>query len=342
MSSSIGLPSLEALKTNVLGKTEKEISNEVENSIKKIMGKVEKTQKPRPEQKIIREMISTILEDLPTSVTIQDVGTVQHIGNSVANLSGFQNIRTDDLVTFSNGVQGLVLDLESESVNVILLGTDEGIQGGDLVTTSGKRLKIPVGPQLLGRVINPLGEPLDGKGPVTSVDHYILEREAPSIIQRSPVNQPLQTGLKIIDALLPIGRGQRELIVGNRQTGKTALAIDTILNQKDSEIDCIYVAIGQKKSSILSVKETLEKHDAMKYTTIVLSSSDDPPSLRYLAPYSGTSIAEYLLHQGRDVLIIYDDLSKHADAYRELSLLLRRPPDVKLIQEIFSINILVC
>ena len=326
MSSSIGLPSLEALKTNVLGKSEKEISNEVENSIKKIMGKVEKTQKPRPEQKIIREMISTILEDLPTSVTIQDVGTVQHIGNSVANLSGFQNIRTDDLVTFSNGVQGLVLDLESESVNVILLGTDEGIQGGDLVTTSGKRLKIPVGPQLLGRVINPLGEPLDGKGPVTSVDHYILEREAPSIIQRSPVNQPLQTGLKIIDALLPIGRGQRELIVGNRQTGKTALAIDTILNQKDSEIDCIYVAIGQKKSSILSVKETLEKHDAMKYTTIVLSSSDDPPSLRYLAPYSGTSIAEYLLHQGRDVLIIYDDLSKHADAYRELSLLLRRPP----------------
>ena len=326
MSNSFDLSSLKTLRINVLNKTDEDISNEVNTKLKEIIQRIEHSPKTPPDQQVIMDKISSVLSQLSTEVALQDVGTVQHIGNSVASLSGFQNIRTDDLVTFSNGVQGLVLDLESENVNVILLGSDEGIRGGDLVTTTGKRLTIPVGPQLLGRVINPLGEPLDDKPPISAVDHYVLEREAPSIIHRSPVNQPLQTGLKIIDALLPIGRGQRELIVGDRQTGKTSLAIDTILNQKDSDVDCIYVAIGQKKSSILSVIETLEKNDAMKYTTVVLSSSDDPPSLRYLAPYSGTSIAEYLLHQGRDVLIIYDDLIKHADAYRELSLLLRRPP----------------
>lgn len=326
MSERSNISMLEDLRKNILDKTDEEISADVELTIKETIKNIEKQQKPNDQQHVNMERISNVLNNLKTGVTIQDVGTVQHIGNSVANLSGFQNIRTDDLVTFSNGVQGLVLDLESESVNVILLGTDEGIRGGDLVTSSGKQLKIPVGPQVLGRVVNPLGEPLDGQAPISAVDHYPMEYDAPRIIERSPVNQPLQTGLKIVDALLPIGRGQRELIVGDRQTGKTALAIDTIINQKDSDVDCIYVAIGQKKSAILSAVETLKKSGAMKYTTVVLSSSDDPPSLRYLAPYAGTSIAEYLLHQGRDVLIIYDDLIKHADAYRELSLLLRRPP----------------
>ena len=326
MSDRSHLSILEDLQKNIHDKKEQDISSDVELTINEMIQKIEKQQKPNEQQYVNMERISNVLNNLSTGVTIQDVGTVQHIGNSVANLSGFQNIRTDDLVTFSNGVQGLVLDLESESVNVILLGTDEGIRGGDLVTSSGKQLKIPVGPQVLGRVINPLGEPLDGQAPISAVDQYPMEYDAPSVIQRSPVNEPMQTGLKIVDALLPIGRGQRELIVGDRQTGKTSLAIDTILNQKNTDVDCIYVAIGQKKSAILSVIETLKKSGAMKYTTVVLSSSDDPPSLRYLAPYAGTSIAEYLLHQGRDVLIIYDDLIKHADAYRELSLLLRRPP----------------
>ena len=326
MVSRFNLPVLEEMRRQVLSKTEDDITIEVDNFLQEILQNIDDVQKPMPDPQAIMEQISTLIDDLSTEVDIHDVGTVQHIGNRVANLSGFQNVRTDDLVTFPTGVQGLVLDLESESVNVILLGTDEGIRGGDLVTSTGKRLTVPVGPQLLGRVVNPLGEPLDGQPPFSAVDHYVLEREAPSIIDRSPVNQPLQTGLKIIDALLPIGRGQRELIVGNRQSGKTSLALDTILNQIDTEVDCIYVAIGQKKSSTISVIETLKKYGAMKYTTVVLSSSDDPPSLRYLAPYTATSIAEYLLHQGRDVLIVYDDLSKHADAYRELSLLLRRPP----------------
>lgn len=319
-------PLLEKLRQQERSRNENDMITDVDNSLQEILKNIEKEHTPLPDPQAIMNQITSIIDNLSSDVDIQDVGTVQHIGNSVANLSGFQNIRTDDLVTFSNGTQGLVLDLESESVNVILLGTDEGIRGGDLVTTTGERLTVPVGPQLLGRVVNPLGEPLDGKSPVTAMDQYVLEREAPSIIHRSPVNQPLQTGLKIIDALLPIGRGQRELIVGDRQTGKTSMAVDTILNQIESEVDCVYVAIGQKKSSTLSVIETLQKTGAIKYTTVVLSSSDDPPSLRYLAPYTGTSIAEYLLHQGRDVLIIYDDLSKHADAYRELSLLLRRPP----------------
>jgi F-type H+/Na+-transporting ATPase subunit alpha len=256
----------------------------------------------------------------------KDVGTVQHIGNGVATVSGLPQACTDGLVTFPTGVQGLILNLDLDCVEVILLGPGEGIQGGDLVTTTAERLRVPVGPMVIGRVLDPLGEPLDEQGGLRAAGYHVLEREAPGIVERVPVNEPMHTGLKIVDALLPIGCGQRELIIGDRQTGKTSLAVDTILNQRDSNVDCIYVAVGQKKSSILAVIETLREAGAMAYTTVIMSSPDDPPALRYLAPYAGCTMAEYLLNIGRDVLIVYDDLGKHADAYRELSLLLRRPP----------------
>ncbi|MFL7793913.1 MAG: F0F1 ATP synthase subunit alpha, partial [Anaerolineae bacterium] len=234
--------------------------------------------------------------------------------------------RTDELVDFSTGVQGMILNLDHDRLDVILLGPEEGIQGGDLVTATGERLRVPVGPNLLGRVVNPLGDPLDARGPVDTDALHYLERDAPGVAERTPVEEPLHTGSKIVDALVPIGRGQRELIVGDRQTGKTTLAIDAILNQRYTDVACVYVTIGQKKSSTLSVIETLRRSGAMDHTIVVTASPDDPPALRYLAPYAGCTMAEYLMRQGQDVLIVYDDLSKHADAYRELSLLLRRPP----------------
>ncbi|MBN1814620.1 MAG: F0F1 ATP synthase subunit alpha [Anaerolineae bacterium] len=263
---------------------------------------------------------------LENNVRFHDVGTVQHIGNGVATLSGLPHARTDELVNFPTGVQGMILNLDHAHLDVILLGPEEGIQGGDLVTASGERLRVPVGENLLGRVVNPLGEPLDARGPVDADDFHYLERDAPSIAEREPVNEPLHTGCKIVDALIPIGRGQRELIVGDRQTGKTTLAVDAVLNQRDEDVACVYVAVGQKKSSTLAIIETLRRSGAMDYTIVVTASPDDPSALRYLAPYAGCTMAEYLMHQGQDVLIVYDDLSKHADAYRELSLLLRRPP----------------
>ncbi|MHB0856047.1 MAG: F0F1 ATP synthase subunit alpha [Anaerolineae bacterium] len=265
--------------------------------------------------------------DVAVRLRFQDVGTVQHVGNGVATLSGLRRVHTDDLVDFPSGVQGLVLNLDRDHVDVVLLGPDEGIRGGDLVTASGVRLRVPVGPRLIGRVLNALGEPLDARGPVDAAAYYPLERGAPTIVQRSPVEQSLLTGTKVIDALTPIGRGQRELIVGDRQTGKTTLAVDAIINQRDADVRCIYVAVGQKKSSTLAVIQTLRQAGALEYTSVVVSSSDDPPALRYLAPYTGCTIAEYAMYTARrDVLIVYDDLTKHADAYRELSLLLRRPP----------------
>jgi F-type H+/Na+-transporting ATPase subunit alpha len=264
--------------------------------------------------------------EIEREVRFQAVGTVQHVGNGVATISGLLQAQIDGVVTFPTGVKGLVLNLNQDTVDVVLLGPETGIRGGDLVLSGGSRLQLPVGPRVLGRILNPLGQPLDGRGPVAAAAYEFLERDAPDIVVRSPVNESLHTGTKIIDALIPIGRGQRELILGDRQTGKTTLAVDAILSQMDTDVACFYVVIGQKKSSTLSVIERLQKMGAMAYTTVIMSSSDDPPAMRYLAPYAGTTMAEYLFYRGRDVLIIYDDLSRHADSYRELSLLLRRPP----------------
>ncbi|NLF12901.1 MAG: F0F1 ATP synthase subunit alpha [Anaerolineaceae bacterium] len=275
--------------------------------------------------------LASLLEEridfLEGRVYLRDVGTVQQIGNGVATLSGLLWARSDELVTFATGVQGMVLNLDHDRVDVILLGSEQGISGGDLVTTTGRRLLVPVGPELLGRVVNPLGEPLDGLGPIQAAARHFLERDAPGIVQRTPVHEPMYTGLKVVDALLPLGRGQRELIAGDRKTGKTAIAVDAILRQRGTDVLCVYVSIGQKRSSALAVVETLRNSGALEHTIVVMASPDDPPALRYLAPYAACTMAEYLMYEHRrDLLIVYDDLSKHADSYREMSLLLRRPP----------------
>jgi len=259
-------------------------------------------------------------------VFIRSVGTVQHVGNGIATLSGLPMVHLEELVTFPNGVEGMVLNLDRKHVDVILLGDDMGIRGGDVAIATGKRLSIPVGMSFLGRVVDPLGRPLDDNRPIIPSEYRPVERIAPGVIDRAPVDTPLFTGTKIIDALLPLGRGQRELIVGDRQVGKTTLALDAILSQKGTDVRCVYVSIGQKKTSVLSAIETLKAGGVLNQTTVMVSSPDDPPALRYLAPYAGVTMAEFLLDNGMDVLIVYDDLSKHADTYREMSLLLRRPP----------------
>jgi F-type H+-transporting ATPase subunit alpha len=284
------------------------------------------TQTLNSEIQQILDLLAVQSDAYENKVSIKAVGTVQHIGNGVANISGLPQAGINEMVNFSTGIQGLILNLDADSIDVILLGPEEGIHGGDMVTSSREKITVPVGPDVIGRVLNALGQPQDDLPPISAVDFHNIDIIAPGIIERAPVNEPLHTGIKIIDALFPIGRGQRELIIGDRQTGKTSLAMDTILSQKHSNVYCIYVAIGQKKSSVLSVMDTLQQHDAFKYTSVITSNPDDPPALRYLAPFTGCTMAEYFLNQGQDVLIIYDDLSKHADAYRELSLLLRRPP----------------
>lgn len=278
----------------------------------------------------IIEQIKNKIADYKESAQMKTVGKVISIGDGIAKISGLSDVAMSEMVEFKNqkgGVSyGVVLNIEEDSVGVVILGEYTGIKEGDEVTASGRVLEVPVGGSMIGRVINPLGEALDGKGKIEKNKFYPIEKIAPGVIARQSVNQPLQTGIKAIDAMIPIGRGQRELIIGDRQIGKTTIAIDTIINQKDQNIKCIYVAIGQKESKVAGIVSRLEKYGAMAYTTVVLASASDPASLLYIAPYSGTALAEYFLDQGEDVLIVYDDLSKHAVAYREISLLLRRPP----------------
>lgn len=271
---------------------------------------------------LIKEQIKAYKEQIYT----ENVGRVVEVGDGIAVVYGLDNAMSSELLIFPNDVYGMVQDLRKDSVGVILLGDSSKIKEGDVVKCSGRVLEIPVGEEFIGRVINSLGQPLDGGGAIKATKTRPIEVKATGVMDRSSVNTPLQTGIKVLDALVPIGRGQRELIIGDRQTGKTSIAIDTILNQKGQNVICIYVAIGQKESTVSNVYETLKNHDAMKYSIIVSASASYPAPMLYLAPYAGVSLAEYFMFQGKDVLIIYDDLSKHAVAYREMSLLLHRPP----------------
>ncbi len=255
-----------------------------------------------------------------------EIGTVIEVGANLARVYGLRSVRASELVEFSNGVQGVALNLEEDNVGVVIMGSDEGIKEGDKVRRTGRIASVPVGEALLGRVVDPLGKPVDGKGPIATQKFRTIENVAPGVVQRQPVKQPLQTGIRAIDALIPIGRGQRELIIGDRSTGKTAIVVDTIINQKGKGVFCIYVAIGQKTSTMAALAQLLEQKGAMKYTTIVTVGPSDAAALRWIAPFAGCAMGEELMYQHKDVLIVYDDLTKHAQSYREMSLLLRRPP----------------
>ena len=308
------------------GFSHESFSELISDQIKIIKDTYTNEQENFPRTKAIIQSLRSKSKEITSTVIFEEVGTVQHIGNGVANISGLSQAAIDDLVEFRNDTRGLILNLHTTSLDVILLGNEEGIQGGSLVTHQINKLKIPVGIDLIGRIINALGEPIDDGPDINSLDFRFIERPAPDITHRSPVNTPLQTGSKIIDALFPIGKGQRELIVGDRQTGKTTLALDAIINQRGKNVKCVYVSIGQKKSSLSLVNDVLRKNKAFDYTIVISAAPDDPPAQKYLAPFTGMTVAEFFLDQGDDVLIIFDDLTKHADAYRELSLLLRRPP----------------
>jgi F-type H+/Na+-transporting ATPase subunit alpha len=284
--------------------------------------------KPAEVSKILRQE----LEGIQTGVELEEVGTVLQVGDGIARIYGLSNVESNELIEFENGMEAIVLNLEEDNVGAVLLGPTEEISEGDIVKRTGRIASIGVGEGLLGRVITPTGQVLDGKGPISGELFTLpFERKAPGVIFRQPVKQPLQTGIKAIDAMIPIGRGQRELIIGDRQTGKTAIAIDTIINQRSNfeagkPVYCIYVAIGQKGSTVANIAATLEEHDALKYTVIVLATASDPAALQFYAPFAGAAIGEFFRDTGRDALIIYDDLSKQAVSYREVSLLLRRPP----------------
>ena len=274
----------------------------------------------------ITEIIRQQLTGIGRGVDVSEVGTVTSVGDGIARVYGLDRVMAGELVQFPHDITGLALNLEEDNVGIVLLGDPSAIKEGDQVSRTGKIMSVPVGRGMIGRVVNPLGIPIDGKGPIISTEFYPIERLAPGVIDRMPVKMPLQTGLKAIDAMIPIGRGQRELIIGDRQTGKTAVAIDAIINQKGKDVICIYVAIGQKKSTVAQIVRTLEEYGSMDYTIVVNASASDPAPLQYLAPYGGCAMGEYFLYNGQHALIIYDDLSKHAQSYREISLLLRRPP----------------
>ena len=272
--------------------------------------------------KLIKAQIQNIDRDLE----MNESGTVLSVGDGIATVYGLKNAMMSELLLFPHDVYGMVMNLEEDHVGVVLMGENYDIKEGDLVKRTGHIVEVPVGDAMIGRVVNALGEPIDGNGPIETDKQRPVERVAPGVMTRKSVSEPLQTGLKIIDSMIPIGRGQRELIIGDRQTGKTAIAIDTIINQKGKDVLCIYVAIGQKASTVAQIVEKLKQHDAMKYTTIVVSTASEPAPLQYIAPYAGCAIGEEWMEEGKDVLIVYDDLSKHAVAYRTMSLLLRRPP----------------
>lgn len=278
--------------------------------------------KPEEISAVIKEQIKNYKNRLEVS----DFGTVIQVGDGISRIYGLEKCMAGELLEFPGEVYGMALNLEEDNVGAVMLGSDKNIKEGDIVKPTGRVVEVPVGDDLIGRVVNALGQPLDGKGPIKAEAHRPIENPAPGVLQRKSVSQPLQTGIKAIDSMIPIGRGQRELIIGDRQTGKTAIAIDTILNQKDSNVICIYVAIGQKKSTVAQLVQTLENRGAMEYTIVVSATASDVAPLQYMAPYSGCAIGEHFMYQGRDVLIVYDDLSKHAVAYRAMSLLLRRPP----------------
>ena len=271
---------------------------------------------------ILKQQIQSFKTDLQED----EIGTVIEVGANLARIYGLRGVRSSELVEFPNGLQGVALNLEEDNVGVVIMGPDKDIREGDKVRRTGRISSVPVGEAMLGRVVNPLGQPIDGKGPIETNRYRTVENVAPGVVQRQSVKQPLQTGIRAIDALIPIGKGQRELIIGDRSTGKTAIALDTIINQKGRNVFCIYVAIGQKNSTVSAIAQTLEQKGAMAYTTIVAVSPSEAAALRWLAPFAGCAMAEELMYQGKDVLIIYDDLTKHAQSYREMSLLLRRPP----------------
>ncbi|GGH64627.1 ATP synthase subunit alpha [Paenibacillus silvae] len=278
----------------------------------------------KPEE--ISTLIKSQIEQYKTDIDVVEVGTVIEVGDGIARVYGLENVMSNELVEFPSGVMGLAMNVEESNVGVVILGPYSDIREGDQVKRTGQIMQVPVGEALIGRVVNPLGIPVDGKGPIATTEFRPVEGKAPGVMDRKSVHEPMQTGIKAIDAMVPIGRGQRELIIGDRQTGKTSIAIDAILNQKGSGMKCIYVAIGQKQSTVAQVVETLRRRGAMEYTIVVTASASDPSPLLYIAPYSGCSMGEYFMYKGEHVLVVYDDLTKQAAAYRELSLLLRRPP----------------
>lgn len=274
----------------------------------------------------ISEIIERQIRDYDKRVEVSETGVVLSVGDGIARLYGLEKAMAGELLEFPHGIMGMVLNLEEDNVGAALLGEDRHVKEGDTVKRTGKIVQVPVGEPLVGRVVDPLGQPLDGKGPIEVTEYRNIEEKAPGVVWRLPVKEPLQTGIKAIDSMIPIGRGQRELIIGDRQTGKTALAIDTIINQKGKDVYCIYVAIGQKQSTVAQVVDRLRQYGAMEYTTVVSATASEPAPLQYIAPYTGCTMGEYFRDTGRHALCVYDDLSKHAAAYRQMSLLLRRPP----------------